>query len=122
MLLAPRMLQAIEVLQLPALELESYLAQAAQENEALRLDPVQPGARARSWEDTERHDEMLRNYPERAKGLCELALDQLALFDLEPDVESWVRFLAGCLDENGYLSVPDETLLEEGRALALGGV
>ena len=38
MLLAPRMLQSIELLALPALELESFLREQAEQNEALVVE------------------------------------------------------------------------------------
>lgn len=116
LLLQPRMLQSIEVLQLPAIELEGWLERAAEENQALiveapRVDPG-PGASRSAWEATQRHDEMLRNQPDREKTLPEALLEQLALVELEREEEAWVRFLIGCLDENGYLSLSDEELLE----------
>ena len=57
MLLLPRMLQSIEVLQLPTLELDAWLREAAESNEALRLDAPSlsdaGSSRRGTWEDAE---------------------------------------------------------------------
>jgi RNA polymerase sigma-54 factor len=150
MLLLPRMLQSIEVLQLPALELEGWLRDAAESNEALVLeDPrsspegaaveAEPGPGAsgsepgdgtwggdEGWqrprgtrEDSERHDQMLRNQPAREGGPVEHLEQQLVLLDLEPRQAAWTRLLIQCLDESGLLSLPDETLLALGRDAGL---
>lgn len=120
MLLQPRMLQSIEMLQLATGELDAWLAEAAESNEALRVDaPPSVGeslsGRRGTWEDAEAHDRMLREQPGRGPGLAAQVEEQLATSALEPEVEEWVRFLAGCLDERGFLSADDDTLL----ALAL---
>lgn len=111
-LLQPRLLQSIEVLQLPVHELEAWLAAAAEENQALVLEAPGPGSSGPlpSREATERHDEMLRNQPDRRRGLTDELLEQVDLWGLEIEVDRWVRFLIGCLDENGYLSPTDEEL------------
>jgi RNA polymerase sigma-54 factor len=122
MQLAPRMLQSIEVLQLAAFELGTYLERAALENEALELIAVpSDGAAERAAERrtgaarrdaTERHDEWLQNQPQRAKGLAELCEEQLALMSLDDGLDAWVRFVVASLDASGYLSTGDERLLE----------
>lgn len=112
MLLQPRMLQSIEMLQLSTAELEAYLREAAESNEALRLDASPAGlGRRGTWEDAEAHDRMLREQPGRGPGLAALVEEQLATADLPARVEEWVRFLAGCLDARGYLSADDDALL-----------
>ncbi len=121
--LAPRMLQSIQVLELPTLELEAWLTEQAQSNEALELDPpsvVEAGPRG-SREATEAHDQMLRNQPDRRLSLCSLVETQLATADLPAELEEWVRFLVGCLDPRGHLSTPDEVLLEFARTQGLPG-
>jgi RNA polymerase sigma-54 factor len=122
LLLQPRMLQSIEILQLPAQDLESWLAEAVLGNEALRLEPPEPVRPRGGREATDAYDEMLRNHPDRAPSLAERVELQLALADLAPAREEWVRFLIGCLDERGYLSTDDATLLAlaEGQGLAGG--
>ncbi len=121
--LAPRMLQSIEVLQIPACDLESWLEQAAADNGALVIGPVTSGFGAGSdgyyrggasagRAATERHDEMLRNHPEGPGSLPEQVARQLADLGDEDELTPWLHFLVGCLDEAGYLSVDDERLLE----------
>jgi RNA polymerase sigma-54 factor len=112
--LEPRMLQAIEVLQLPAQDLEAWLLDAAERNEALVVEAPcaeGPGRSAAGWEATERHDEVLRNQPDREESLFESLEQQLGWLELEPRLEAAVRFLLSCLDENGYLTPSDEELL-----------
>jgi RNA polymerase sigma-54 factor len=128
MLLQPRMLQSIEVLALPVQDLAQLLAEKAVENEALcltdprehddaREEPPPALPRGDEWrprasrEATDRHDDMLQAAPDRDKGVAERALEQVALLDLDPDLERWTRFLVGCLDENGWLSATDAELL-----------
>ncbi|MDP6837726.1 MAG: RNA polymerase factor sigma-54 [Planctomycetota bacterium] len=123
--LAPRMLQSIEVLRIPACDLESYLEQVAADNGALVLGPPQeaspaagqhssfaPGTRGAGREATERHDEMLRNHPAGPASLSEQVALQLADLGDDDELTPWLHFLLGCLDEAGYLSVSDERLLE----------
>ena len=127
-LLLPRMLQSIEVLQMPAVELEPWLRAQAEENEALevasrRMDEGPPPARGPlgSREATEAHDEMLRNQPDRGPGVPERVEEQLALVEAPAEVLAWVRFLVRCLDEHGYLAIEDDELLELGAAQGLVG-
>jgi RNA polymerase sigma-54 factor len=127
MLLLPRMLQSIQILQLPVLELESYLRQAAEENEALVVeDPERPSEPERrrpraSREATDRHDEWLQNQPDREHGLAESLEEQLALLDADVGTLDWTRFLIRSIDENGYLSLDDGELLVRAAAEGLEG-
>lgn len=115
MLLQPRMIQSIEVLQLPTAELETYLREASESNEALRVDA--PPADAGSYEprgtraDSDAHDEMLRNQPDRAQSVAQIVEQQLAVAGFQGELNEWVRLLVGCLDQRGYLSASDEQLL-----------
>ena len=117
MLLAPRMLQSIELLALPALELETFLREAAEQNEALVVEeppralPFEP-ARGRARADaTERHDEWLQNQPDRhVDTLAELEAE-LALLGLDARVEAWSRWLLAQLDERGFLPWSEDELL-----------
>lgn len=132
MQLLPRMLQAVEILQLPVGELEPYLLKAFEENEALALDEgawaqraradAPPGrVRASGREATNHHDEWMQSQPARAAGLAERALEQLALREIEPELVPWVRLLISALDGNGYLSPSDESLLAIAREQGLAG-
>ncbi|MFT4648024.1 MAG: RNA polymerase sigma-54 factor [Glaciecola sp.] len=128
MLLQPRMLQAIEVLQLGALDLCAYVADAALKNEALELESAhsdsmygQRTAGARGQDAMDAHDQMLQNQPERELGLSGQIELQLALSDLPTGELAWVRYLVSCLDSSGYLTLEDEELLQGARASGLGG-
>lgn len=113
MLLQPRMLQAIEVLQLPALELTTFLTQAALENEALQVeDPPLAPERPRSSDATERHDEWLQNQPGPPRASREQVEEQLALSAVGSELRPWVRLVVDALDDNGILAPTDEKLLE----------
>ncbi len=105
----PRMLQSILLLQMPALELDAFLRDAFESNEALVLEERGPRGTA---EDSEKHDRVLQEHPAPEAGLVELVAEQLVDLDVEPERAAWVRLLVECLDERGYLSVPDERLLE----------
>src|SRR6187397_252651 len=132
MQLLPRMLQAVEILQLPVGELETYLFKAFEENEALALNEgawvqraradAPPGrVRASGREATNHHDEWLQGQPARAAGLAERALEQLALREIDPELVPWVRLLISALDGNGYLSPSDESLLSLAQEQGLAG-
>ena len=79
MALQPRMLQGIELLQLPAGELMEWLEEAARNNEALKVERPQEMARASRGgaEATSRHDHALQNHPAREAGLQEGLYEQL---------------------------------------------
>ena len=121
MVLQPRMLQAVELLQLPSQDLEAWLHQAAEGNEALALEApeVEPSyelgearrSRASAQAASDAHEAMLQNAPARGASLVQLVEEQLALAELPADLEDWVRFLIGRLDAAGFLSESDEELL-----------
>ncbi len=118
MLLLPKMLQAVEILQIPTLELDRYLREAVQENEALHLEEPHselesgPYGPRRTAEDSARFDAWLENQPEPEGGLVAHLEAELALTEVTPELEGWVRLLLGALDERGLLEVPDDVLLE----------
>lgn len=127
MLLAPRMLQSIQVLQLGGLELEAFLRDAAESNEALELaeperdEPLAP-LRTRAPRDaTERHDEWLQNQPDRARPLADELASDLALLGLDERTEAWARWLVGQLDERGFLSASDDELVARAHGDGLVG-
>ncbi len=134
MVLEPRLLQSILLLQLPSVELEDWLVQAAAENPALSLEDL-PGpslgaedswaAQRAEWASgeaaSEAHEALLRNAPAPAQGLDAIVDEQLALLDWAPDLVAWVRFLVGQLDPAGFLSPSDQELLEGAEAIGLSG-
>lgn len=129
MSLLPQMLQAVEVLQLPTTELQGFLLEAFEGNEALCLeegltDPTElapPGASGArgGGDDGEGRDAWLQNQPAGAPSLPEVVEEQLSVIDVEPGLLPWVRLVVGALDDNGYLSTPDEALLEQAREAGL---
>jgi RNA polymerase sigma-54 factor len=127
MQLLPRMLQSIQILQLPGLELESFLREAAEGNEALVVEdperaefPVPRQARA-SREASLQHDEWLQNQPDRHASIADALEEQLALIDLEPQVLGWARLVIRSIDERGYLALSDDELLARGNVEGLAG-
>ncbi|MEM8713565.1 MAG: RNA polymerase factor sigma-54, partial [Planctomycetota bacterium] len=120
MTLAPRMLQSIEILTLPRADLDGWLAEEAQKNEALLVGNLSTGerlapsrssaARAKATDD---HYALLQAQPDRAPSLAEAVEAQLrGRADLAPDLAEWVSFLAGCLDDGGLLLLEDDELVE----------
>jgi len=112
LLLQPRMLQSIEVLQVPAQDLDAWLQRAAEENEALLVerdlsDPGEPGPRP-SGEAAGRHDAWLQAQPGREGGLEEALDAQLALLELSAERRGWLDLLVACLDPDGLLTAADE--------------
>ena len=125
MILAPRMLQSIEVLTLPAMDLDGWLSAQAESNEALVVEPPEGAAGADShWDQgpgrssaarskaTEDHYALLQAQPGPEMSLSDQIEQQLASMELGPELSSWIRFLVGCLDEGGLLTVSDEELAE----------
>ncbi|MBM3989072.1 MAG: RNA polymerase factor sigma-54 [Planctomycetes bacterium] len=127
MLLSPRMLQSIELLALPALELGTFLREAAEQNEALvveepalalPLERVRGRARA---DATVRHDEWLQNQPDRRVDTLAQLEAELALLGLDARVEAWSRWLLAQLDERGFLPWSDDELLARAARDGLDG-
>jgi RNA polymerase sigma-54 factor len=107
--LQPKMLQSIEVLQLPTADLEAWLARQAEENEALVIvPPYRSDAAARGATDA--HDELLQASPARAASLLDELERQLAGRELAPELCAWVLYLVASLDARGFLSASDEEL------------
>lgn len=130
MVLQPRLLQSIELLQLPSQDLEAWLLDAAAGNEALCVDAqygdegrdfVPSPSRVASQAAGERHDALLANAPARQASLSQLVEEQLALVELDPEVADWVRWLIGRLDAAGFLSESDEELLSAALEHGLAG-
>ncbi|MEM1453453.1 MAG: RNA polymerase factor sigma-54 [Planctomycetota bacterium] len=120
MVLAPRMLQAIEVLALARADLDGWLAEQAEGNEALLVEDAGPPerdhgpsrSRAAAQRATDDHHALLEAQPGRTRSLDDLVEEQLATREVERDVAEWVRFLVGCLDDGGLLAATDDELLE----------
>ena len=119
MVLAPRMLQSIEILALPRMDLDAWLSGEAEKNEALLVEDspresgsLEPGrssaARSKASDD---HYAMLQAQPERSQSLGDAVEEQIRAQALAPDLAAWVTFLAGCLDEAGLLTLSDEEIM-----------
>ncbi len=176
--LAPRMIQSMEILQLPIMALQERIQQELQENPVLELkesnddaaspdslegddlDPVpvedtrDPGAGelvieengkneldfdrldalSRDYEDSyneehrpsrggmeeesdKKHDAM-QNMASPPQSLQNYLTDQLSFFDLPAEQLKLVRYLVSFIDDNGFLSVPDEPAIAQALAKA----
>lgn len=125
MLLLPQMLQSLELLALPALELETWLREEAESNEALQVraseasTPPPLAARGAPHGVHELYEGWLEEQPGRTASLSERIDEQLALRDVPPARAAWVRWLAGELDPSGWLSASDEELYARAQAAGL---
>src|SRR5437588_607746 len=169
MILAPRMIQSMEILQLPIMALQERIQQELQENPVLELkenadeapaaegedfggeasaapeEVSDPGAGelvidetgsneldfdrlealSKDWEDhfneehrpsrsgldeegDKKHDAM-QNMASRPQSLQDYLADQLAFLDIPAEQMKLVRYVIAYVDDNGFLSVPDET-------------
>jgi RNA polymerase sigma-54 factor len=165
--LAPRMIQSMEILQLPIMALQERIQQELQENPVLELKEVSdepsadgeatgleapaaddnrdPGdaeliiddsgnndldfdrleAMSKDWgevlneehrpsrggmdeEGDKKHDAM-QNMASRPQSLQDYLTDQLSFLELNPEQAQLVRYVITHIDDNGLLSVPDET-------------
>src|SRR5262245_57171 len=119
MLLMPRMLQALEVLQLARPALEDMISTALAENEALALaPPAEESARRRRRDErraradsSERHDAVLQQAPARREPLREHLREQVAGIDAPARVLSLLRALIESIDVAGYRTLSDDDLM-----------
>jgi RNA polymerase sigma-54 factor len=122
MAMLPRMLQSIEILQLPGTELETFLMKQAEENGALRLEGgggLLHGTY--SPEASERKNAWLERQEAPGRGLLEALQEQLSWLDVSTEDAPWVRLVVECLDDRGYLSLSDEALQEHAEERGLEG-
>lgn len=136
--LSQRQLQSVELLQMSTLELEGYLRELAQENPVVeleygRMEPERPQdeelLRRLNW--LEDNDDQNRYYHQHigddewdpldrvgTEGGLEETLfrfisRQLYQLELDEDTAQAVRYLAACLDEDGYLRPPLQDLARD---------
>jgi RNA polymerase sigma-54 factor len=137
MMLLPKMLQAIEILQLSTQDLEGLIEQEVTCNAVLEVaeppraeaaaPPVQ-GAPAREdepWSPDERGSHDLRrrsgeDLEDRYDAIQDVAapslslqghlLEQVSLLELEPRLREAVTFLIGNVDRNGHLLLPESEI------------
>lgn len=122
-------LQSVELLQMGAAELTAYLQELVLNNPMVELaeappEPYEPPPRPRLLED---HQNRFYRYGEEESdflssvgtegGLeetlfCTLSR-QIQQLELDEDTAELVRYLAACLDDTGYFTVPLEELTQE---------
>lgn len=161
MILAPRMIQSMEILQMPIMDLQERIQQELDGNPVLELkepsaddlDFEQPAERnerdpgdrelviddrsnneldfdrldalSRDWGDTfneehrpsrngvddeiDRKHDAMQNMASRPQSLQDYLTDQIGFLDLGGESGRLMRHVISHIDDNGFLSVPDET-------------
>jgi RNA polymerase sigma-54 factor len=119
--LTPQLQQSIKLLQLSNSELEQELAKAAEDNPLLEFEP-NPEIESNLSQSSERievnqnswannrisqddDDDWGERYERIAhkQTLLEYLDEQIHLLNIAPEEQSLIAYLAGCLDERGYL-------------------
>ena len=134
--LSQQQLQSVELLQMSAQELEVYLRELSQDNPVVELEetssaPVQESPREEEllrrlrWlEDNDRQNRYYQHVDEaemdpmaRVSGaggleetLTRFLSRQLDRMELDKELDRMIRYLAACLDGDGYLRFPIEEL------------
>lgn len=132
--LSQQQLQSVELLQMSAAELEEYLHNLAQENPVVELDDSRPEPerpqddellRRLKWlDDNDRQNRYYQHVgEEELEPLARIGTEggleetlfrfisrQLYTMDLDEDTAQTIRYLAACLDGDGYLRVSVEEL------------
>ncbi len=139
---SPQMIQAMQILQLPALELEDRIEQELTENPFLELkepqaeepaggedggvevmldelerrsrDRIAPSRVRSSYDDEgDKKFEAMQNTPEVPKSLSEALVDELANFEFDARGRAIAEYLIWSLDDKGYLTEPLEEIAVE---------
>lgn len=134
--LTQQQLQSVELLQLSTLELNTYIRDLALENPMVEPEELLPAPEPQHQDDLlgrlrwlEDNDRQNRYYQEVSDeemdplaragtdgGLAETLLSflsrQLSRRKLDDDTQRLVRYLATCLDDNGYFRIPLDELSE----------
>lgn len=130
--LSPKMEQSVRILQMDGTQLADYLKEVMLENPVMEMEPPpqkedkdELALKKMEWleqqtirekENTGYYDEDNSITVEKAaseddESLVDHLLRQIAYSDLSDELRPAVQYVIGFLDENGYLSVPIETLL-----------
>ena len=128
--LTPQLQRSIQLLQISSAELEEEVAKAAEENPMLDYSP--PDQSKDDGEPNEKMEMMQANWAASApsrdddedwdtrheqqaqvKSLLNYLEEQIQSLRIDPPVKGLVVYLAGCLDERGYLPEPLEDLATE---------
>lgn len=129
MKLAPRMIQSMEILQMPLTELEERIERELESNPTLEVQepqpeeetpdrpapPIEARARVSSGERDAKQDAMAAA-PARAESLTEQLLHQWSLTDVEASLRPLGELIISFLDEDGYLRTPLETIADRAPA------
>ena len=131
--LSPQMMQSMEILQMGSQELLEYIEEVVQENPVLEvedrydrqdeisilkrklewLEATDPQNRYYHQQDTEEDSDPLSNYgfvTDEDENLYHYVLSQVQMLELAPELAACCAFLVECLDQNGWLDEPLETL------------
>ena len=126
--LTPQLQQSIKLLQLSNNELEQELAKAAEDNPLLEFEPnpemesnlppsnTQMDGTQNNWSNNRVSQDDDDDWGERyeriahKQTLLEYLEEQIHLLNISPDEQSLLAYLAGCLDERGYLQDEIETI------------
>lgn len=131
--LSPQMMQSMEILQMGSQELLEYIEEVVQENPVLEvedrydrqdeisilkrklewLEATDPQNRYYHQQDTEVDSDPLSNYgfvTDEDENLYHYVLSQVQMLELAPELAACCAFLVECLDQNGWLDEPLETL------------
>jgi len=128
--LTPQLQRSIQLLQISSAELEEEVAKAAEENPMLDYSP--PDQSKDDGEPNEKMEMMQANWASSApsrdddedwdtrheqqaqvKSLLNYLEEQIQSLRIDPPVKGLVIYLAGCLDERGYLPESLEDLATE---------
>ena len=126
--LTPQLQQSIKLLQLSNNELEQELAKAAEDNPLLEFEPnpemesnltpssAQMDGTQNHWSNNRVSQDDDEDWGERyervahKQTLLEYLEEQIHLLNISPEEQSLLAYLAGCLDERGYLLDDLETI------------
>lgn len=128
--LTPQLQRSIQLLQISSAELEEEVAKAAEENPMLEYSP--PDQSKDDGEPNEKMEMIQANWASSApsrdddedwdtrheqqaqvKSLLNYLEEQIQSLRIDPPAKGLVVYLAGCLDERGYLPEPLEDLATE---------
>ncbi len=129
--LTPGLKQAIRLLHMSSLEIEQELTLAAEQNPFLDFDPsvdeeqIDPilefSHRSSSTKLHKIDPDDLEEFStlSQEESLLEYLMQQISVLKIPSDVQKVMFYLAGCVDEKGYLRETNEELLEGIRRLPL---
>ncbi len=125
LVMTPRLQQALNILQLPTIELQHLLKKEVEQNPVLEINDERPEVSleedtVEEWEEyfaNSDYEFSQEQHRESKKGFAEdLLTYRISLFDylekqmdliLEEEVDrNLARFIVGCLDHRGYLCLP----------------